>query len=220
MIRLFDILFALIAITLLLPLFMAVSLVLLIFDQHQVFFFQDRIGQYGKKISIIKFVTMKPGSELLSGHTINNDPRVTRIGRFLRQTKINELTQLLNVLKGEMTLIGYRPLVEETFVHYAPEVKQALWFMKPGLSGIGSIIFRDEEKLISNQKGLNTFYIEVITRYKGDLELWHSKNLSIRNYFILIILTIYSVIKNDNRMLYKIFNDLPKPPDDLLEKLH
>ena len=107
--------------------------------------------------------------------TLQNDPRVTKIGSFLRKTKINELPQIINILKGDISLVGPRPLVTKTFSAYNEEVQSKIYNVKPGLTGIGSIIFRDEESIISAVKDEDPheFYKRVIAPYKGELEMWY-----------------------------------------------
>jgi len=105
--------------------------------------------------------------------TLQNDPRVTKFGSFLRKTKINELPQIINILKGDISLVGPRPLVTKTFIAYSEDVQSKIYNIKPGLMGIGSIIFRDEESIISSVKDQDPheFYKRVIAPYKGELEI-------------------------------------------------
>ena len=112
--------------------------------------------------------------------TLQNDPRVTKIGSFLRKTKINELPQIINILKGDISLVGPRPLVAKTFNAYNDEVQSKIYNVKPGLTGIGSIVFRDEESIISAVKDEDPheFYKRVIAPYKGELEMWYQKHNS------------------------------------------
>jgi len=105
--------------------------------------------------------------------TLRNDPRVTPVGKFLRITKLNELPQLLNVVKGDMSLVGPRPLVDKTFNAYPEAIRFKVYDSKPGITGIGSVVFRDEESMISASKlPPHEFYEKVIAPYKGALEIW------------------------------------------------
>src|SRR5574344_1953319 len=115
--RLMDITLSGFALLVLLPLLIPVCIGLLLTGEHQVFYFQQRIGRRNKKFGIWKFATMLKNSPNLAGglHTTRGDPRVLPFGRFLRQTKINELPQLINILKGDMSIVGPRPLVDKTF---------------------------------------------------------------------------------------------------------
>ena len=144
--------------------------------------------------------------------TLRNDPRVTKIGSFLRKSKINELPQILNILKGDISLVGPRPLVKKTFLAYSDDIQSKIYRVKPGLTGIGSIIFRDEESIISSIKNEDPheFYERVIAPYKGNLEMWYQNK---RSFFLdlkLIFLTLWVVLFPKTNLYYKWFKDLPK----------
>ena len=144
--------------------------------------------------------------------TLQNDPRVTKIGSFLRKTKINELPQIINILKGDISLVGPRPLVTKTFEAYTEDVQAKIYNVKPGLTGIGSIIFRDEESIISAVKDEDPhqFYKRVIAPYKGDLELWYQNNNSFVLDLKLIFMTAWVILFPNSRLYEKWFKDLPK----------
>lgn len=149
-------------------------------------------------------------------HTTRKDPRILPMGEFLRKTKINELPQIINILKGDMSIVGPRPLVDKTFEPYPEHVKAIIYNVKPGLTGIGSIVFRDEERLLSETKlSLEDFYKSHISPYKGELELWNQKNLSFYNDFMLIFLTAWVIISPKSQLVYRIFKDLPIRPQEL-----
>ena len=151
--------------------------------------------------------------------TIKDDPRVLPLGKFLRKTKINELPQLLNILFGSMSIIGPRPLTNQTFSSYQSSAQKEIKKVRPGLSGIGSIIFRDEENIMDNQSDPISFYENVIAKYKGELEEWYVANKSLYVYFLSIILTIYVVILPSSKIVWKVFNTLPVPPSGLKKSL-
>ena len=211
--RILDFILALLALIVLLPIFIPVTIGLLVTGEHNVFYFQERIGYKNKRFYIWKFATMLKNSPNMSGgvHTTRKDPRILPMGTFLRKTKINELPQLINILKGEMSIIGPRPMVEKTFDPYPEHVKKSIYNAKPGLSGIGSIIFRDEEKLLSETK-MNpaNFYKEFISPYKGELEMWYQKNLSFKIDILLIFLTVWVIVFSKSELPYRLFKDLPK----------
>ena len=144
--------------------------------------------------------------------TLQNDPRVTKIGSFLRKTKINELPQIINILKGDISLVGPRPLVTKTFFAYNEEVQSKIYNVKPGLTGIGSIIFRDEESIISavTDEEPHEFYKRVIAPYKGDLEMWYQSNNSFFLDLQLIFLTAWVILSPTSNFYEKWFKDLPK----------
>ena len=140
--------------------------------ERQVFYLQKRLGYKNKIFNIIKFATMLQNSPNIGTGlvTLRNDPRVTAVGKFLRISKLNELPQILNVIKGDMSIVGPRPLVDKTFNDYPENIRYKIYDSKPGITGIGSIIFRDEEYLLSNCKiPPEEYYEKVIAPYKGCL---------------------------------------------------
>ena len=144
-------------------------------------------------------------------HTTRRDPRILPMGGFLRKTKLNELPQLINILKGDMSVIGPRPLVDKTFAPYPEHVKAQIYNSKPGLSGIGSIIFRDEEKLLTETTmDKSEYYAQFISPYKGELELWYQKHLSFKTDILLIFLTVWVILSPESQLPFKVFKDLPK----------
>ncbi len=213
--RLFSILLALIAIIVLSPLLIPVCIGLLFTGEHYVFYFQKRIGYKNKYFKIWKFATMlKASPNLGTGlYTTKNDPRILPMGNFLRHSKINELPQLINVLIGDMSIVGPRPLVDKTFDPYPESVRSVIYNVKPGLTGIGSIIFRNEAQLLSDTKmPLDEYYKKNIAPYKGELELWYQKNLSLYTDLMLIFLTAWAILYPENNLVYKVFKDLPERP--------
>ena len=143
--------------------------------------------------------------------TLQNAPRVTRIGFYLRKSKINELPQIINILKGDISLVGPRPLVSKTFKAYSDEVQLKIYNVKPGLTGIGSIIFRDEESIISAVKDEDSheFYKRVIAPHKGELEIWYQNNCSFFLDLKLIFLTAWVILFPTSKLYEKWFKDLP-----------
>lgn len=216
--RVIDFILALIAIVVLSPLLIPIVIGLLLTGEHYVFYFQKRIGLKNKSFYIWKFATMLKASPNLPGglHTTRKDPRLMPMGSFLRRTKINELPQIINILKGDMSVIGPRPLVDKTFEPYPEHVKQNIYNIKPGLTGIGSIVFRDEEQLLTETiMPKEEFYAQYISPYKGELELWYQKHLSFYTDFMLIFLTAWAIVVPESNLVYRIFNDLPKKPAEL-----
>ena len=210
--RLMDVLLAGVALLVLTPLMLPVMIGLLLTGEHEVFYFQERIGRGNRKFMIWKFATMLKNSPNLAGglHTTRRDPRVLPLGRFLRMTKINELPQLINILVGDMSIVGPRPLVDKTFVPYPAEVKARIYRIRPGLTGIGSIVFRDEERLLSDCGGDPVaFYAQHIAPAKGALELWYQDHLSPATDFKLIFLTAWVILFPRSRLLQRWFSDLP-----------
>lgn len=211
--RFTDIFLSSIAILVLSPLLIPVVIGLLFTGERYVFYLQERIGYKNQKFNIFKFATMlKDSPNLGTGlHTTKSDSRVLPLGRFLRKTKINELPQLFNILFGSMSIVGPRPLVDKTFEPYSENVKKNIYNVKPGLTGIGSIVFRDEEELLSNSKiPLDEFYKKYISPYKGDLELWYQENLSFYTDLMIILITAYTIFIPNNNLINLVFKDLPK----------
>jgi len=211
--RLFDILFSFMAILVLLPVFIPVIVLLLLTGEHEVFFRQERVGYKNKIFRIWKFATMLKNSPNM-GHgdvTVRKDPRITPVGRFLRQSKINELPQVINILTGEMSFVGPRPLMKVGFDRYSDEMKTKVYNVHPGLTGIGSIVFRDEELIITNSKlPPHECYRDVILPYKGALELWYQSHQHFYTDFMILFLTAWYIVFPNSNMVHKVFPSLPK----------
>ena len=211
--RIMDVMFSILAIILLLPLFIPITLLLLLTAEGQVLYFQERLGYKNKPFQIWKFATMLKNSlQIGSGSiTLKNDFRVTRVGKFLRKTKINELPQIVNILKGDISFVGPRPLILSSFEVYPESIQSKIYNVKPGLTGIGSIIFRDEESLLSaiKDEDPHVYYKRVIAPYKGDLELWYQKNRSLLTDFKILFITAWVVLFPSNLLVYKVFKDIP-----------
>lgn len=210
--RFCDFVLSLIAIVCLLWLLIPITIILLLTGEHYVFYFQERIGLGGKPFKVWKFATMLKNSPNIGTGTITvrNDPRVLPFGSFLRKTKLNELPQLINILIGNMSIIGPRPMVRKGFETYDEQVREAISKMKPGLSGIGSVVFRDEEYYISLAKDPVGFASEVIHPHKGNLEIWYYNNRSLYVDFMIIFLTIWVIVFPKSDLIYKVFPTLPR----------
>lgn len=215
--RFFDILFSGIAIIVLSPLLLVTMLILKCTGEHEVFYLQTRMGRGNRPFGIIKFATMLKNSMNMGagGVTVRDDPRILPVGRVLRKTKINELPQLFNIFIGQMSIVGWRPLVVESYDQYSDEVKSYLSTVSPGLSGVGSIIFRDEEKYYQDLQDPMEFYNRVILPYKGQVEIWYVQHKSIVLYFKVIILTVISVLNPKSTLYLKWFKGLPERPAEL-----
>lgn len=217
MIRFFDILFSGIAIIILLPFMIPIMIGLKLTGEHDIFYGQIRIGKGRKEFKLWKFATMLRKSPNMAGglYTSKNDPRMLPMGKFLRKTKINELPQLLNIFCGQMSVIGYRPTVKEHFEGYPEECKLVLEKSVPGLSGIGSIVFRNEEEILQNFEDKKSFHQNVIAPYKATLEVWFIQHKSLWLYFKLIFMTIRAVLNPSSNKWRTAFNDLPPIPIEL-----
>lgn len=198
------------------PLLVPVAIVLRFTAEGEVFYTQTRIGRGGAEFGIWKFATMlKDSPNLGTGSlTVTGDPRVTKVGRVLRATKVNELPQLINVLTGDMSFVGPRPQVRGDFEAYTPEVRAAIGAVTPGITGIGSIVFRDEQTLLSRD-GIDprAFYSEQIAPYKGALEAWYLGRRSLWTDARIVAITAWAVLVPSSQLVFRAFPDLPPKPD-------
>ena len=213
--RIIDVLLSVLALLVLLPLFIPIVAILLLTGEHKVFYSQTRVGYKNQDFKILKFVTMLSNSANMgSGSlTLKNDPRVLPVGSFLRKTKINELPQILNIIIGDLSIVGPRPQMQVDFDKYSAEVQRKIYNVRPGLTGIGSIVFRDEESLISaasEKENPHDFYKRVIAPYKGELEMWYQAKRSLILDFQLIFITAWAIVVPETRLYEKWFHDLPK----------
>jgi lipopolysaccharide/colanic/teichoic acid biosynthesis glycosyltransferase len=213
--RIIDILLAVLTLLVLLPLFVPIIIILLLTGERKVFYLQNRVGYKNKNFRIIKFATMLVNSANMgSGSlTLKNDPRVLPFGTFLRKTKINELPQILNIIIGDLSIVGPRPQMQVDFEKYSEEVQQKIYQVRPGLTGIGSIVFRDEESLISvasENENPHDFYKRVIAPYKGELEMWYQEKRSFILDLQLIFITAWVIFIPTSKLYEKWFSNLPK----------
>ena len=219
--RFFDVLFSGIALLILAPLFLILMVILKFSGEGEIFFFQERVGKNNKSIKLFKFATMLKNSEHIGTGTVtlHNDARILPVGGFLRKAKINELPQLLNILKGDMSVIGPRPQTRRCFDAFPKQLQPVIVEVRPGLSGIGSIVFRDEEKIMNDQRNADQYYDKVIMPYKALLEEWYVKNNNLFLYFGLIALTIWTVLIPKSRLIWRLLKSLPRPSAHLRELL-
>ncbi len=217
MTRFFDILFSGIAIIILLPFMIPIMIGLKLTGEHDIFYKQERIGKGGKPFGVLKFATMLRNSPNMAGGVLTqkDDPRILPMGKFLRKTKINELPQLVNIFVGQMSVIGPRPQAKRHYDLYSADVKAAIDTVAPGLSGLGSVAFRDEEDMLNAVSDRDHFHDTVIAPYKGELEVWFVNHRSVSVYFKLIWLTVLAVLKPSLRVWRNAFTDLPPVPAEL-----
>ena len=215
--RLCDVMLSSLAIVVLSPLLLPIIFILRITGENEVFYIQERVGLGGETFGLIKFATMlKNSPNIGSGEiTITNDPRVLPFGKFLRKSKINELPQLWNILIGDMSIVGPRPMVPNTYANYPESAQEILNTVRPGLTGIGSIIFRDEERYLDGCEDPVDFYIQNITPYKSDLEIWYVNNNSLRLYIKIIFVTAWVILLPKSNIANIVFIGLPAFPESL-----
>jgi lipopolysaccharide/colanic/teichoic acid biosynthesis glycosyltransferase len=220
--RFFDIFFSGIALLILSPLLVPLAFFLRFTGEGEIFFCQERVGKDGKPFNLFKFATMIKNSPNIGSGTVTmkNDPRILPIGKFLRKTKINELPQLLNIFLGDMSIVGPRPQAHRCFNAFPKHLQHIIVQVKPGLSGIGPVVFRGEEDILANQSSSVEFYDNVIAPYKGEVEAWYVDRQTITTYFSVIFITVWVVIFPRSSLVWQIFKGLPVPPDDLKKALN
>lgn len=203
--RFFDIVFSSLALIILCPLLVPIAFLLRFTGEGEIFYRQRRIGKSGTEFFILKFATMLKNSPNMGSGTVTlaHDPRVLPVGKMLRATKINELPQLLNVLLGDMSLIGPRPQTLECFSHFPLNMHDEILSLRPGLSGIGSIIYRDEESILAEQEDPIHYYNHVLMPNKALIEVWYVRNINFKNYALLIWYTLLAVVNPRSAILCK-----------------
>jgi len=222
LIRFFDILFSSVAIVVLLPFMIPIMIGLKLTGEHYIFYLQPRVGKGGRDFRVLKFATMLKDSPNMPGGVLTqkNDPRILPMGRFLRKTKINELPQLVNILIGQMSVVGPRPQARRHYELYSEAVRKEIDKVPPGLTGIGSVVFRDEEAILDEIPGdRDHFHDTVIAPYKGELEVWWTRHRTIGNYFKLIFLTAWALVSPRTALWKRWFKGLPEPPKELVQFL-
>ncbi len=213
--RLLDLIIAIVALIVFFPIFLPVMMILRLTGEGEVFYLQERIGYKNQPFNIWKFATMLKNSPSLGTGdvTIKNDNRVLPFGKFLRKTKINELPQIINVFLGDMSIVGARPLMAQSFNQYSIEVKNVIYNTPPGITGIGSIIFRDEESIIDQSElPPREFYEKYILPYKGRVEAWYQIKKSIILDITIILLTAFAILFPRKNVVHDVFKTLPPQP--------
>ena len=215
--RFFDITFSLMGLIIFAPIFVFILCILRLSGEGNIFYFQDRVGKNGITFKLFKFVTMLKDSPNMGTGTVTmkDDPRVLPIGKILRKTKINELLQLVNILIGDMSIIGPRPMTQQNFSAYSEQIQKKIIQVKPGLSGIGSIFFHCEEDIMSGKSATLDFYKNIIAPYKGVLEEWYISNQGLYVYFTAIFLTAWVIMNPKTSLHWRVFKNIPQPPSEL-----
>jgi len=219
--RWLDVLIAGSMILILLPFVLPLILILRITGEGEIFYGQVRVGLDGRLFTLLKFATMLRNSPNIGAGeiTLRNDPRVLPIGRVLRKSKLNELPQLWNVLVGDISIVGPRPMVPGTYAHYPLAAKRELDTVRPGLTGVGSLVFRDEERWLVSRTDSHIFYRDVIIPYKASLEQWYVRNRSLKLYAQIIFLTAIAIIVPASTLPWRVWPSLPPLPQSLRTNL-
>lgn len=216
--RLFDIIFSSIVLIIFFPLGIIIMIILRFTGEGEILYIQPRIGKNGMAFNCFKFTTMvKDSPNLGAGDiTLKDDHRVLPFGKYLRKSKLNEFPQFINVFLGEMSIVGPRPLVKNQYDWLSVKYKKKIKLLKPGLTGIGSVIFRNEEYFLQSDKNdAIEFYKNNISPYKGELELWYQKHQSFYTDFMVIFLTAWAIVVPENNLVFQVFKDLPQKPEAL-----
>lgn len=219
--RILDICITLVAITVLAPLLLLVIFALRFTGEGEIFYSQERIGKNGKIFKLWKFATMLKDSPNFGAGTLTmkDDPRILPFGKFLRKAKLNELPQLINILHGDMSLVGPRPLVPAGEQLYQTTAAKKIRSVRPGLTGIGSLVFRDEEAYYSHRSDAKCFYENYIAPHKQELELWYIKERNLVLNLKIIFFTLIVVI-NRNVNVSRYFKGLPEMEKELVNSFN
>ena len=216
--RALDVLVSITVIIILSPLFLVIIVVLSLTGEKEIFYGQTRVGYKNSRFKIWKFATMVKNSENMGAGdvTLRGDARITPVGKYLRLSKLNELPQVFNILIGDMTLVGPRPLMEAGFYRYSKEFQAKVYNVKPGLTGIGAIVFRDEEKMLTDcDLPPHECYEKRILPFKGKLEMWYQQNMSFWTDILIIFLTAWIIIFPESQLPHTVFKTLPPRPKEL-----
>lgn len=192
--RIFDLIFSVVLIVVLFPFMLVIGAAVKLTSPGEVIFRQVRITTYGRKFYIYKFRTMVSGApDKGSQVTVAGDARVTGIGKFLRKVRLDELPQLFNIVKGEMSFVGTRPEVEKYVARYGPEMYATL-LMPAGVTSTASIEYKDEEKLLIAGTDVDEIYVNQILPEKMEYNLRYIRNYSLAKDFIVLFRTVIAVL--------------------------
>jgi lipopolysaccharide/colanic/teichoic acid biosynthesis glycosyltransferase len=213
--RFFDIVFSVCGLILLSPLLLIVMLLIWLHDSHSPFYIAPRVGKNGQIFQMVKFRSMIVDADKTGvDSTSSRDPRITPIGHFVRKFKLDEFTQLWNVLMGNMSLVGPRPNVKRETDLYTP-VEKRLLSVQPGITDLSSIVFSDENDILKNSEDPDIDYNQLIRPWKSRLGLLYIDNITLGLDFRLIFLTIVNMYSRPNalRSLNKLLKEIDAPED-------
>jgi len=193
--RFFDIIISCSCLIIFLPIFLLIAFIIKISSKGSIIFSQKRVGKNNRDFTLYKFRTMHVDvNDLGSLMTSSRNKRVTAVGRFLRKYKLDELPQLYNVLKNEMSIVGPRPELRK-YVDLYSNFDREILLIKPGITDYASILFRNENKLLALQANPEQHYIESVVPVKIRLNRKYANNKTLKNYFVIITKTIVSIFK-------------------------
>ncbi len=193
MIRLFDLLISILVLIISMPILIVVALLIKTSSKGPIFYMQTRAGRFEKPFKLLKFRTMKPNSDGVKITVGEKDPRITKIGTYLRKYKLDELPQLINVIKGDMSLVGPRPEVFDYVNTYTEEQKKVL-HIRPGITDRASIVFSNENALLAEQANPIEYYKKVIIPEKIKLNQSFIHQPTLRHYFSILFLTLRKIL--------------------------
>lgn len=192
--RLFDIVVSFVILAVLSPFFLILAVVIKLDSKGPVFYRQVRVGRYNQNFKIFKFRTMVQDADRIGlALTVGEDPRITRVGRFIRKCRLDEFSQLLNVLSGSMSLVGPRPEVRKYVDAYTPEFMATL-LIRPGITATSSIAFKDEDKILNSGGDPEQIYVEQILPPKMSYNLEYMKHISLWNDIKIMFQTVAAVL--------------------------
>ena len=195
--RLFDIIVSSLMMLVLSPLFLILAIAIKLDSKGPVFFRQVRVTQYGRHFRIFKFRTMCQDADKLGTQvTLHHDPRITRVGRFLRKYRLDEISQLIDIFRGTMTFVGTRPEVPKYVAAYTPEMRATL-LLPAGVTSEASIRYKDEERLLNNADDVDRIYIEEILPAKMKFNLEVIRNFQLRGELFTMLRTVLSMLDKD-----------------------
>lgn len=193
--RIFDIVVSLVMLIILLPVFILLGIAIKVDSSGPIFFRQERITQYGRKFKIFKFRTMVNNAEKLGAQvTVGNDSRITKVGSFIRGCRLDEISQLLNILTGDMTFVGTRPEVKKYVDHYTNDMMATL-LLPAGVTSLASIYYKDEAELLEKSTNPDATYIENILPEKMKYNLQSIKKFNFLEDIKIMFMTVLAVIR-------------------------
>lgn len=200
--RLFDFIFSLIGIIIFSPFLIIILLIIWLNDFKNPFYISMRVGKKGKQFKLIKLRSMVIDADKFNiNSTSSDDFRITKIGKFIRKFKIDEIVQLINVMLGDMSIVGPRPNVKSETDLYSYEERKIL-DIKPGITDFSSIIFSDEGDILEGSKNPDLLYNQIIRPYKSRFAIFYVVNQNSKMDFYLIILTLYSIINRSKSLIF------------------
>lgn len=190
--RIFDIVASLIMLVILSPVFLILAVAIKLDSKGPVFYRQERVTQYGKRFRIHKFRTMVQNADMGSQVTVSNDSRITRVGRVIRNCRLDEIAQLIDVIQGTVTLVGVRPESTKYVAEYTPEMMATL-LLPAGVTSLASILYKDEAKLLDAAEDTDMVYIEKILPAKMYYNLKSIENFSFWGDIRIMFMTVFAV---------------------------